>query len=48
MLTAVIAFNRRLQTGIGHEELRQFESLLDRLAANVGGSSLERGTLIGS
>jgi MarR family transcriptional regulator for hemolysin len=38
MLTAVIAFNRRLQTGIGHEELRQFESLLDRLAANVGGS----------
>lgn len=38
MLTAVIAFNRRLQTGIGHEELRQFESLLDRLAANVGDS----------
>jgi MarR family transcriptional regulator for hemolysin len=37
MLTAVIAFNRRLQAGIAQEELRQFESLLDRLAANVGG-----------
>lgn len=37
MLTAVIAFNRRLQAGIGQEELRRFESLLDRLAANVSG-----------
>ena len=37
MLAAVIAFNRRLQAGIGQEELRQLESLLDRLAANVSG-----------
>ena len=35
MLAAVIAFNRRLQAGIGRDELQQLEGLLDRLAANV-------------
>ena len=35
MLAAVIAFNRRLQAGIGRDELQQFDSLLDRLAENV-------------
>ena len=35
MLSAVIAFNRRLQTGIGRDELQQLEGLLDRLAENA-------------
>ena len=35
MLAAVIAFNRRLQAGIGRDELQQLEGLLDRLAENV-------------
>jgi MarR family transcriptional regulator, transcriptional regulator for hemolysin len=35
MLTAVIAFNRRLQAGIGPDELQQFDALLDRLVENV-------------
>ena len=35
MLVAVIAFNRRLQAGIGRDELEQLDALLDRLAANV-------------
>jgi MarR family transcriptional regulator for hemolysin len=35
LLAAVIAFNRRLQAGIGREELQQLEGLLDRLAENV-------------
>ncbi len=35
MLTAVIAFNRRLQAGIGRDELQQLVALLDRLAENV-------------
>ena len=35
MLAAVIAFNRRLQTGIGRDELQQLEGLLDRLAENI-------------
>ena len=35
MLAAVIAFNRRLQAGIGRDELEQLEGLLDRLAENV-------------
>ena len=35
MLAAVIAFNRRLQAGIGRDELQQLDALLDRLAKNV-------------
>ena len=35
MLAAVIAFNRRLQAGIGRDELQQLDGLLDRLARNV-------------
>ena len=35
MLAAVIAFNRRLQAGIGRDELQQLDGLLDRLAENV-------------
>jgi MarR family transcriptional regulator for hemolysin len=35
MLVAVIAFNRRLQAGIGRDELRQLDAVLDRLAENV-------------
>lgn len=35
MLAAVIAFNRRLQAGIGRDELQQLDALLDRLAENV-------------
>ena len=35
MLAAVIAFNRRLQAGIGRDELQQLEGLLDRLAENA-------------
>jgi MarR family transcriptional regulator for hemolysin len=35
MLDAVIAFNRRLQAGIGRDGLQQLDALLDRLAENV-------------
>lgn len=35
MLAAVIVFNRRLQAGIGRDELQQLDALLDRLAENV-------------
>jgi MarR family transcriptional regulator for hemolysin len=35
MLAAVISFNRRLQAGIGRDELQQLDGLLDRLAENV-------------
>ena len=35
MLAAVIAFNRRLQAGIGRDELQQLDAVLDRLAENV-------------
>jgi MarR family transcriptional regulator, transcriptional regulator for hemolysin len=35
MLAAVITFNRRLQAGIGHDELQRLDTLLDRLAENV-------------
>lgn len=35
MLVAVIAFNRRLQAGIGRDGLQQLDRLLDRLAENV-------------
>jgi hypothetical protein len=34
MLAAVIAFNRRLQAGIGRDELEGLDGLLDRLAEN--------------
>ena len=37
MLAAVITFNRRLQAGIGRDELQQLDGLLDRLAKNVSG-----------
>jgi MarR family transcriptional regulator for hemolysin len=36
MLSAVIAFNRRLQAGLSRDELERFEGVLDRLAQNVG------------
>jgi len=35
MLSAVMAFNRRLQSGINRDELKGLEDLLDRLAQNV-------------
>jgi MarR family transcriptional regulator for hemolysin len=35
MRAAVIGFNRRLQAGLGRDELRQFEAVLDQLADNV-------------
>lgn len=35
MLSAVIAFNRRLQAGIHRDELQQLDGLLDRLAKNI-------------
>jgi MarR family transcriptional regulator, transcriptional regulator for hemolysin len=35
MLAAVITFNRRLQAGIGRDELQRLDTLLDRLAENV-------------
>ena len=35
MLAAVIAFNRRLQAGIGRDELQQLDATLDRLSENV-------------
>lgn len=35
MLVAVIAFNRRLQAGLGRDELQRLDALLDRLAENV-------------
>jgi MarR family transcriptional regulator, transcriptional regulator for hemolysin len=35
MLATVISFNRRLQAGIGRDELQQLDGLLDRLAENV-------------
>lgn len=37
MRTAVIAFNRRLQAGLAPDDLRQFETVLDHLAANAAG-----------
>src|SRR3954447_1104899 len=37
MRSAVIAFNRRLQAGLAPDDLRQFESVLDHLAANAAG-----------
>jgi MarR family transcriptional regulator for hemolysin len=35
MLSAVIAFNRRLQAGISRDELERLDDLLERLAGNV-------------
>jgi MarR family transcriptional regulator, transcriptional regulator for hemolysin len=35
MLSAVIAFNRRLRAGMNADELERLEDLLDRLAENV-------------
>jgi MarR family transcriptional regulator for hemolysin len=35
MLKAVIAFNRRLQSGLSRAELEQLDDMLTRLAANV-------------
>jgi len=35
MRAAVVAFNRRLQAGIGRDELEQLDGLLDRLGENV-------------
>jgi MarR family transcriptional regulator for hemolysin len=35
MLSAVIAFNRRLRAGISRDDLKRLEDLLDRLAENV-------------
>src|SRR3954454_4074061 len=35
MRAAVIGFNRRLQAGLGRDELQQLEAVLDRLAGNV-------------
>jgi len=35
MLATVIAFNRRLQAGVGRDELKQLDVVLDRLAENV-------------
>ena len=53
MLAAVIAFNRRLQAGIGREELQQLDAVLDRLAKNVSplndrGLRLHHDVLLGS
>jgi MarR family transcriptional regulator, transcriptional regulator for hemolysin len=36
LLTAVIAFNRKLRRGIGDAELDQLRATLDRLAENAG------------
>jgi MarR family transcriptional regulator, transcriptional regulator for hemolysin len=35
MRAAVVAFNRRLQAGIGPDELQQLDDLLDRLGENA-------------
>ena len=35
MLAAVVAFNRRLQAGIGRDELQRLDAVLDRLSENV-------------
>ena len=35
MRAAVIGFNRRLQAGLGRDELQQFEAVLDQLADNI-------------